>query len=181
MSKTIAIALAVSALAGGIAAAAQVAPPRLGRAATPDEVAKVDISIPPDGKGLPPGSGSVAQGAQVYAQKCVVCHGENGAGTPSGDRLAGGVGSLATGTYVKTVNSYWPYATTVFDYIRRAMPPDAPGSLEDDDVYALVAHLLALNELIPADAVMDGSSLPKVKMPARDRFVPELRTVKPKP
>ena len=99
MSRTIVIALAVSALAGGIAAAAQVAPPRLGRAATPDEVAKVDIAIPPDGKGLPAGSGTVAQGAEVYAQKCVVCHGPNGAGTPSGDRLSGGVGSLATGTY----------------------------------------------------------------------------------
>src|SRR5688572_27668234 len=118
MSKSVAIALAVSLLAGGIAAAAQVTPPRLGRAASPEEVAKIDISIAPDGKGLPPGSGTVAQGAMVYAQKCVSCHGVNGAGTPSGDRLSGGIGSLATPNPIKTVNSFWPYATTVFDYIR---------------------------------------------------------------
>jgi cytochrome c len=180
MSKTIAIALAVSALAGGIAAAAQVAPPRLGRAATPDEVAKVDISIPPDGKGLPAGSGSVAQGAQVYAQKCVVCHGENGAGTPSGDRLSGGVGSLATGTYVKTVNSYWPYATTVFDYIRRAMPITNPQSLSNDEVYAVTAYILSLDNVVPRDATLDAQSLPRVQMPNRNGFVNwEPKTLKP--
>src|SRR5262245_39254797 len=105
----IATAIAASLLAAGVAAAAQVAPPRLGRAATPDEVAKVDISIPPDGKGLPTGSGTVAQGAMVYAAKCVVCHGPKGAGTPSGDRLRGGGGSLGRGRYVTKGRSYWQY------------------------------------------------------------------------
>lgn len=175
-----ALAIGLSLLAGGIAAAAQVAPPRLGRAATPDEVAKVDISIPPDGKGLPSGSGSVAQGAMVYAQKCVVCHGENGAGTPSGDRLSGGVGSLASGNAVKTVNSYWPYATTVFDYIRRAMPITNPQSLTNDEAYALTAYILSLDNVVPRDATLDAQSLPRVQMPNRNGFVNwEPKTLKP--
>src|SRR5579872_3285264 len=93
--------------------AADIAPPKLGRPATPDEIARSDISIPPDGKGLPPGSGSVAQGAQVFQAKCSACHGPNAEGTPNGDRLVGGVGSLATPNPVKTVSSYWPYATTL--------------------------------------------------------------------
>jgi cytochrome c len=175
-----ALAVAISLLAGGIAAAAQVAPPRLGRAATPDEVAKVDISIPPDGKGLPPGSGSVAQGAMVYAQKCVVCHGENGTGTPSGDRLSGGIGSLASGNPIKTVNSYWPYATTVFDYIRRAMPITSPQSLTNDEAYALTAYILSLDNVVPMNATLDAQSLPRVQMPNRDGFVNwEPKTLKP--
>jgi cytochrome c len=180
MSKTIVIAIAVSVIAGGVAAAAQVAPPRLGRAATPEEVAKVDISIPPDGKGLPAGSGSVMQGEQIYAQKCVVCHGEKGAGTPSGDRLSGGVGSLATSTYVKTVNSYWPYATTVFDYIRRAMPITNPQSLTNDEAYALTAYILSLDNVVPANTTLDAQSLPRVQMPNRNGFVNwEPKTLKP--
>src|SRR5262245_38640939 len=180
MSRAIVVAVAVSVIAGGVAVAAQVAPPRLGRAATPDEVAKVDISIPPDGKGLPPGSGTVAQGAMVYAAKCVTCHGMNGAGTPSGDRLSGGVGSLASGTYVKTVNSYWPYATTVFDYIRRAMPITAPQSLTNDEAYALTAYILSLDNVVPMNATLDAQSLPRVQMPNRDGFVNwEPKTLRP--
>jgi S-disulfanyl-L-cysteine oxidoreductase SoxD len=180
MSKSFAIALAASLLTVGIAAAAQVAPPKLGRAASPDEVAKIDISIAPDGKGLPPGSGTVAQGAMVYAQKCISCHGQNGAGTPSGDRLSGGIGSLSTPNPVKTVNSYWPYATTVFDYIRRAMPITAPQSLSNDEAYALTAYILSLDSVVPMNATLDAQSLPKVQMPNRDGFVNwEPKTLRP--
>src|SRR5262250_783369 len=111
-SKPAALFAAALSLAAGMAMAAQVAPPKLGRPATPDDVAKADISIPPDGKGLPAGSGSATQGAQTYTQKCEVCHGPMGAGTPSGDRLVGGIGTLNSPNPIKTVGSYWPYATT---------------------------------------------------------------------
>jgi cytochrome c len=164
----------------GAAYAAAPAPPKLGRPATPDDIAKVAISIPPDGKGLPAGSGSVEQGAAVYAQKCQVCHGANGAGTPSGDRLVGGIGSLNTPNPIKTVSSYWPYATTLFDYIRRAMPNPNPKSLENDEVYAVVAYILSIDNIVPKDAVMDAQSLPKVQMPNRAGFVNwEPRLIKP--
>ena len=115
----------------------------------------------------------------IYATRCAACHGKTGREGPNDvlvGRLTGdGFPFSRDPKLPHTIGNYWPYATTVFDYIRRAMPPDAPGSLKDDEVYALVAHLLALNELIPADAVMDATTLPKVKMPARDRFVPEQR------
>src|SRR6266851_1531778 len=126
-----------------VASAATPAPPKLGRAATPDEIARIDISIPPDGKGLPAGSGSVAQGAMVFAQKCAVCHGANAEGTPSGDRLIGGVGTLNSANPVKTVASSWPYATTLFNDIRRAMPITYPQSLQNDEVYAVTAYILS--------------------------------------
>ena len=144
--------------------------PGLGVPATPAEIAQADISIPPDGKGLPEGSGTSAQGAQVYATKCVGCHGPEGAGTVN-DRLVGGRGSLTTPAPVKTIGSYWPYATTLFDYIRRAMPYPEPHSLSNSDAYALTAYLLHLNGVIGADAVMDAKTLPKVQMPNRGNFV----------
>ena len=147
-------------------------PPKLGKPATPDEIARVDISIPPDGKGLPAGSGSVAQGAQIFAQKCAVCHGANAEGTPSGDRLVGGVGSLASANPVKTVNSYWPYATTVFDYVRRAMPFTESKTLSPDEIYAVAAYILNLNGVIGDTDVINAQTLPSVKMPNRDGFVP---------
>src|SRR5229473_6117302 len=150
--------------------AATPAPPKLGRAATPDEIARIDISIPPDGKGLPAGSGSVTQGAMVFAQKCAVCHGANAEGTASGDRLIGGVGTLNSANPVKTVSSYWPYATTVFDYIRRAMPITNPQSLQNDEVYAVTAYILSFDNIVPKDAVLDAGSLPKVQMPNRAGF-----------
>ena len=151
----------------------------IGRAATPAEIAALDIDIGPDGAGLPPGRGTSADGAPIYAAKCAGCHGKTGKEGPN-DVL---VGRLPADAFPfardprapKTIGSYWPYPTTVFDYIRRAMPPDAPGSLRDDEVYGLVAYLLVLNELIPADAAIDATSLPKVKMPAHDRFVPDPR------
>jgi S-disulfanyl-L-cysteine oxidoreductase SoxD len=170
MSKRIAIVGATLLIAGAVHAATP-APPRLGRPATPEDIAKVDISIPPSGEGLPAGSGSVAQGAAIYAQKCEVCHGPNGAGTPSGDRLVGGIGTLATPNPIKTVASYWPYATTLFDYIRRAMPIVAPQSLRNDEVYAVVAYVLSIDNIVPKDAVLDAQSLPKVQMPNKNGFV----------
>ena len=144
--------------------------PGLGVPATPAGIARADISIPPDGTGLPEGSGTSAQGAQVYTTKCVGCHGPEGAGTVN-DRLVGGQGTLKTTTPVKTIGSYWPYATTLFDYIRRAMPYPEPHSLSNSDAYALTAYLLHLNRVIAADAVMDAKSLPKVQMPNRGNFV----------
>ena len=179
MSKAIAV-FGAALLVASAAVAATPAPPKLGRAATPDEIAKIDISIPPDGKGLPAGSGSVAQGEMTFQQKCSVCHGANAEGTPSGDRLVGGVGSLATPNPIKTVNSYWPYATTVFDYIRRAMPVTNPQSLQNEEVYGLVAYILSLDNVVPKDAVMDAATLPKVQMPNRTGFVNwEPRLIKP--
>jgi len=142
----------------------------LGRVVTAEEIKAWDISIPPSGAGLPPGSGSVKQGAAVYAAKCEACHGANGAGKPV-DALVGGQGTLASGTPVRTVGSYWPYATTLFDYVRRAMPTNAPKSLTDSEVYAVSAYLLQLNGIILQDAVMNAQTLPQVKMPNKDGFI----------
>jgi len=151
--------------------------PKLGHELTPDEIRKVDITVAPDGSGLPPGSGSVAAGAAIYAQKCQGCHGQDGAGKPQ-DQLTGGVGSLASGKPVKTPVSYWPAATTLFDYIRRAMPITAPQSLTNNEVYAVTAYLLSIDGVVAKDAVLDAKSLPQVKMPNREGFVrwwPKLR------
>jgi cytochrome c len=138
--------------------------------ATPAEVAGWDVSIPPDGTGLPLGRGTSAQGAVVFEQKCQSCHGERGAGQPN-DRLVGGHGTLAGKTPVRTIGSYWPYATTVFDYVRRAMPYTQSHSLSDDEVYAVTAYLLHLNGIIGESDVMNAEALPKVKMPNRDNFI----------
>jgi len=143
--------------------------PNLGRPLTPEEVQKLDITIFPDGRGLPPGSGSVSTGATVYAQKCQSCHGQQGQGGPM-DRLTGGVGTLTSQKPVKTPVSYWPSATTIFDYIRRAMPIQTPQSLTDDEVYALTAYILSIDAIVPKDAVLDAKSLPQVMMPNRDGF-----------
>src|SRR5262249_17926191 len=127
-----------------------------------------DISIDPSGATLPAGSGSARQGEAIFAAKCVACHGEKGGGKPN-DQLVGG--SLTSTPPVKTVGSYWPYATTLFDYIRRAMPLNESKSLKDDEVYALAAYILALNKIIGEDDVMDARTLSQVKMPNRDGFV----------
>src|SRR5713226_6166895 len=136
--------------------------PNLGRPATPAEVAGWDISIPPDGRGLPQGAGTPAEGAFVYAQKCQACHGDKGGGGPN-EQLVGGQGTLAGKTPVRTVGSYWPYATTVFDYVRRAMPFAQPQSLTDSEVYAVTAYLLSLNGIIGEQDVMNAETLPRVK------------------
>jgi cytochrome c len=146
----------------------------IGRAATPAEVAGWNIDIGRDGNGLPPGSGSISRGREVFAQQCAACHGDKGEGGV-GDRLAGGQGTLATPHPVRTVGSYWPYAPTLFDYIRRAMPQSAPESLSNDDVYAVSAYILNLNGLFPGDATLDAKSLPAIKMPNRRMFVGDPR------
>ena len=173
--KPAAITIAAAALLGACATPMTdtVAPtrgPGLGRAATPQEIRAADISIPPSGAGLPAGSGDAKQGAQVYAAKCLACHGEKGTGKPA-DMLVGGIGSLATPKPVRTVGSFWPYATTLFDYTRRAMPLQNPKSLTDDEVYAVSAYVLFLNGIIAENAQMNAQTLPQVKMPNRDGFV----------
>src|SRR5262249_28535373 len=137
---------------------------------TPAEIAPWNITVMPDGTGLPGGSGTAAQGAAIYAQKCAACHGENGRGGGPSALLIGGPprGSLDGG---KTIPNFWPYATTLFDFIRRAMPYQAPGSLTAQEVYALTAYLLAGNRLIGETDVIDAQTLPKVKMPNADNFI----------
>ena len=152
--------------------------PQFGQSIAPADVAPWDISIGPDGAGLPPGRGTPAQGEAVYIAKCQACHGEKAAGRPN-EALVGGKGSLAPGTPpVKTVGSYWPYATTLFDYVRRAMPFQESQSLTSDEVYAVSAYILQLNEIIGKDDVLDAQTLPKVKMPNRDGFIPFPRNPK---
>ena len=144
--------------------------PNLGRPLTPEEIRKIDITVTPDGRGLPAGSGSVSAGTAVYAKSCQACHGAQGAGKPQ-DQLTGGVGSLASGKPVKTPASYWPAATTLFDYIRRAMPIASPQSSTNDEVYAVTAYILSIDGIVPSDAVLDAKSLPRVKMPNKDGFI----------
>jgi cytochrome c len=152
-------------------AAARAQTPQFGQPISPADLAPWDIEITPSGAGLPPGRGTVVQGEAVYSAKCQACHGEKGAGQPN-DRLVGGKGSLAAGqTPVKTVGSYWPYATTLFDYVRRAMPWPAPKSLTNDEVYAVTAYILNLNGIIGPNDAMDAQTLPKVAMPNKDGFV----------
>ena len=147
----------------------------VGKPASPAEIAGWDIAIQPDGTGLPPGSGSVAQGEAIFAKLGAPCHGAKGEGTAAAPRLVGGFGTLATDKPVKTVGSYWPYAPTLFDYIRRAMPQNAPQSLSNDDVYAVSAYILNLNGLLPADATLDAKTLAAIKMPNHGQFVGDPR------
>jgi S-disulfanyl-L-cysteine oxidoreductase SoxD len=166
-------AFAVFALACTTLAHAQ-SPYGIGRAATPAEIAGWNIDIDRYGNNLPPGSGSVSRGREVFDQQCAACHGAKGEGG-IGDRLVGGQGTLATSDPVKTVGSYWPYAPTLFDYIRRAMPQNAPESLSNDDVYAVSAYILSLNGLLPAEATLDARTLSAIKMPNRKMFVGDPR------
>lgn len=144
-----------------------------GAEAGAERVAAWAVHVFPDGTGLPPGRGTVAEGAAVYARTCAACHGVTGVEGPD-DVL---VGNEPWDDYpgTRAIGGYWPYATTLFDYVRRAMPQTAPGSLTPDETYAVVAWILHRNELIPEDAVMDATTLPAVVMPARDRFVPDDR------
>jgi cytochrome c len=161
-------------LLGGAFSSAEPGRYGLGKKISEQDLAAWDIDVRPDGAGLPPGKGSAAQGGEIFLAKCSACHGENGEGTPM-DRLVGGQGTLATDKPVKTVGSYWPYATTLFDYVRRTMPFTSPQSLSNDEVYALTAYLLSLNGIVPSDAVMDAKTLPRVEMPNRKSFVPDPR------
>jgi mono/diheme cytochrome c family protein len=166
-------AVALLALACATAAQAQGAY-GIGRVATPAEIAGWNIDIDRDGNNLPPGGGSVSHGRQVFDQQCASCHGPKGEGG-LGDKLVGGQGTLATPKPVRTVGSYWPYAPTLFDYIRRAMPQNAPQSLSNDDVYAVSAYILNLNGLLPAEATLDAKTLSAIKMPNRSMFVGDPR------
>lgn len=152
----------------------------LGRPARPADIAPLDIDVRPDGTGLPEGAGTVARGQEVYAERCVACHGPTGTEGPNDQlvgRLQGDEFPFATDPRVRlTIGNYWPYATTLYDYIRRAMPFDAPGSLEADEVYSLVALLLHWNDIVAEDVTMNKETLAAVQMPARDRFVPDNRT-----
>lgn len=143
--------------------------PHFGQPITEPDIAAWAIDIAPDGRGLPAGRGTAVQGEAIYVEKCAVCHGFDGVGTPA-DALAGGQGTLGTAKAIKTVGSFWPYAPIIFDYTRRAMPLNSPQTLTNDEVYALTAYILKLNELVGANEVMNAKSLPRVKMPNRDGF-----------
>ena len=163
--------LAAASVLAVVSNAALAENPNLGRIAAPEEIASWDISIGPDGAGLPPGSGTPKQGEAVYTAKCLVCHGEKGAGKPN-DALVGGRGTLAGDQPpVKTVGSFWPYATTLFDYVRRAMPLNESKSLTNDEVYAVIAYLLQLNGIIGENETINAQTLPRAQMPNRDGFM----------
>lgn len=152
---------------------------KLGHAATAGEIAAWDIDVRGDGKGLPAGRGSVAEGRAVFAETCAACHGDKGQGG-AGDVLVGGRGTLGTVKPVKTIGSFWPYAPTIFDYVYRAMPFNAPQSLTANQVYGVTAYLLFLNGIIPDESVLDATSLPRVEMPNRSGFTSDPRPdVKP--
>ena len=159
--------VAVALTLGSSAAFAQA--PNLGKPIDPAEIAAWDISILPDGTGLPPGSGTPAQGAPIYAQKCAMCHGIDGKGGANAAVVGGG--PLKDMESAKTIANFWPYATTIFDFTRRAMPWQQPKTLTNDEVYALTAYILALNKLIGENDEMNAKTLPKVKMPNRDGFI----------
>src|SRR6476620_885054 len=172
--RTVCIAgFAVVALACATSAQAQ-GPYGIERAATPAEIAGWNIDIDRYGNNLPPGSGSVSHGREVFDQQCAACHGAKGEGGV-GDRLVGGKGTLATPNPVQTVGRYWPYAPTLFDYIRRAMPQNAPESLSNDDVYAVSAYILHLNGLLPAGATLNAKTMSAIKMPNQTMFVGDPR------
>lgn len=173
-------------LAAFVASAASAAsaesgyPDRFNFGTTPSEAELSRFfAIPPDGTGLPPGKGSYAEGQKVYAENCATCHGAKLEGVLlpqyQGDKLIGGRGSLKNDPPVKTVESYWPYATTVFDYVKRAMPFSAPGSLDDNQVYSVVAYILGEASIIPKTEILDAKTLPKVEMPNRNGFIGDPR------
>lgn len=169
MRKMISRGLGLS-FAALVLSAAAVETPHLGQPITEAEIAAWNIDIAPDGTGLPPGQGTAQQGEVIYLEKCASCHGFDGVGTPA-DALAGGQGSLGSDKALKTVGSFWPYATIIFDFTKRAMPLNEPQSLSDDDVYALSAYILKLNGLVGDNDVMNAKTLPAVQMPNRDGFI----------
>jgi cytochrome c len=144
--------------------------PNLGKSLSAQDIAQIDYFVQPDGQGLPVGSGNAKTGAGLYQMHCLACHGTAGE-QGINDRLAGGHGSIDTDSPVKTVGSYWPYATTVFDYLRRAMPYTAPGSLSADEIYALTAYLLFINGIVEEGHTLNAGNLPQVSMPNAENFV----------
>jgi cytochrome c len=176
-SKPLAIVVVVAAMTTACAVATSSRSPatteaKFGRPIAEADIAPWDIDIrTSNGKGLPPGRGGVAEGKVVYDAKCLACHGPDAKGGPVYGSMVGGIGSFTTNTRVLTPGSMYPYAPILFDYIRRAMPMDKPLSLTANEVYAVSAYILNLNGLVPADAVMDQTSMPKVQMPNRDGFI----------
>src|SRR5665647_456120 len=173
-SRKLSLLLGVGMIAAGGAFASAAEPGRFGygKTATPEQIAGWDIDARgDDGGGLPPGKGTVERGTEVFADQCAACHGTFGEGEGRFPKLAGGAGTLKNDRPELTVGSYWPFAPTLFDYITRAMPMPAPHTLSADDVYALTAYILNLNDLVPNEFVADRDSLPKVKMPNRDNFI----------
>jgi cytochrome c len=166
MRRTILVSSAVTALLLGPATAQA---PQLGKKPDAALLKAWDIDVSPDGAGLPVGHGSVEEGAKIYEAKCAACHGESAIGGPA-DRLSGGVGTLTSAHPVKTVSSYWPYATTLFGFIRASMPITDPRSLSAHETYALCAYLLSIDGIIPKDVVLDAKSLPTIVMPNRGGF-----------
>ena len=148
-----------------------------GTTPTAEEIAAIDIDAMPDGRGLPPGSGSAVQGEKIYAEKCAACHGDKlqGVAITGGAALIGGRGSIGTPKTKKTVESYWPYASTLFDYVKRAMPFNEPGSMSNDDIYAVSAYVLSMGKIIDKKDVMNAKTLPKVEMPNKDGFIADPR------
>lgn len=174
--------LALAALLSGNLCTAEALPAvtyGIGQPASVSDIADVAITIMPDGRGLPSGSGSVSAGEGIYVRDCANCHGTGGAGGQVAALAGAGPVSPASlaadKSLPRTIGNYWPYATTLFDYVRRAMPFDRPGSLGDDEVYAVTAYLLYLNDLVGSDSVMDAKTLPRVPMPAQQFFRPDRR------
>jgi S-disulfanyl-L-cysteine oxidoreductase SoxD len=167
IARRLTLVIAATLAAGGVRAGETYG---IGRPATPQEIAGWDIDVSPSGAGLPPGRGDVREGEAIFADKCAACHGPHGEGKPM-DALVGGIGTISTMKPDKTVGSFWPYATTLFDYVRRAMPLNAPQSLAPDEVYAVSAYVLFLNGIVPRDSTLDADNLAKIKMPNRDGFV----------
>ena len=156
----------------------------LGKIATTEDIRARDITILPDGSGLPQGAGTAKEGRTIYAQQCAMCHGFKGEGSGAYPKLVGGRGTLRSANPTLTVGSYWPYATTLWDYIHRAMPPQNPGSLSAHDIYSLAAFILFMNGIIKENDEINAKTLPAVKMPNRDGFIPDprpdIKVVKPK-
>ena len=167
--RTILVGAVVSFALTTLAHAADTGPLGIGHAASPAEIAGWDIDVRADGQGLPQGHGSVREGEKIFAETCAACHGAKGEGKTA-DQLVGGFGTLATSKPVRTVGSYWPHASTLFDYIRRAMPFNSPQSLTANQVYAVSAYILYLNNIVTEDTVLDATSLPRVEMPNRNGF-----------
>jgi cytochrome c len=147
----------------------------IGRPATPEEIKTRNISVAPDGTGLPPGHGTVEQGREIYNSRCALCHGDRGQGIDSYPTLVGGRGTLASKKPELTVGSYWPYSTTVWDYIHRTMPYQQPGTLSPNETYAVTAYILYMNGIVDGKTDLTQRTLPDVKMPNRDGFIPDTR------
>lgn len=170
---------AAALLAVALSAPAIAGPLGLGRAATPDEVAAWDIDIRPDGAGLPEGAGNVTDGEEIFSERCAYCHGDFGEGVDRWPVLAGGQGTLTSARPVKTIGSYWPYLSTVWDYVHRAMPFGDAQSMEPDEVYAVVAYLMYLNDLVDEDFELSKANFQEVRLPNEENFFMDDRTETP--